>query len=58
MHAIRRILLSAAILLGFAAHASADPVNVFAAASLKNALDAVSAVRLISAGSAYMRDER
>lgn len=42
MLAIRRLLLSAAILIGFAAHAAADTVNVFAAASLKNALDAVS----------------
>lgn len=50
MHAIRRILLSAAILIGFAAHASADTVNVFAAASLKNALDAVSAAWKAEAG--------
>ena len=42
MSALRRLLLSLAILLGFAVQASAEPVNVFAAASLKNALDAVS----------------
>src|SRR5262245_13898068 len=42
MFALRRILLSLAVLAGFAIQASAEPVNVFAAASLKNALDAVS----------------
>src|SRR5436190_6941192 len=42
MSALRKILLSLAILIGPAAAAAAEPVNVFAAASLKNALDAVS----------------
>jgi molybdate transport system substrate-binding protein len=42
MSPLRRILLSIALLIGFAAAAAAEPVNVFAAASLKNALDTVS----------------
>jgi molybdate transport system substrate-binding protein len=42
MPALRTVLLSLAILTGLAAQAPAEPVNVFAAASLKNALDAVS----------------
>src|SRR5262249_47295808 len=42
MSALRRLLLSLTILLGFAAQSSAEPVNVFAPASLKNALDEVS----------------
>lgn len=50
MHAVRRLLLSAAILAGFAAHASAEAVNVFAAASLKNAVDAVSEAWKAEAG--------
>ncbi|QIG47105.1 molybdate ABC transporter substrate-binding protein [Nordella sp. HKS 07] len=50
MHAIRRILLSAAILVGLAGHASAEAVNIFAAASLKNALDAVSEAWKAEAG--------
>jgi len=52
MHAIRRILLSAAILVGLAGHASAEAVNIFAAASLKNALDAVSEAWKAEAGKA------
>ncbi|WP_368905263.1 molybdate ABC transporter substrate-binding protein [Taklimakanibacter lacteus] len=52
MLAPRRVLFSLAILAGFAAaQASAEPVNVFAAASLKNALDAVSAAWKAEAGS-------
>ena len=50
MSALRRLLLSLAILLGFAVQASAEPVNVFAAASLKNALDAVSQAWKAEAG--------
>lgn len=50
MSALRRILLSLAILIGFAAEAPAEPVNVFAAASLKNALDAVSEAWKAEAG--------
>ncbi len=50
MIAVRRILLSAAILIGLAAPAAAEPVNVFAAASLKNALDAVSGAWKAEAG--------
>lgn len=50
MTAIRRILLSLALVLGFAAQATAEPVNVFAAASLKNALDAVSEAWKAEAG--------
>ena len=50
MSALRRILLSVAILIGFAAQAPAEPVNVFAAASLKNALDAVSQAWKAEAG--------
>jgi molybdate transport system substrate-binding protein len=42
MPALRNLLLSLTIVLGFAAQASAEPAVVFAAASLKNALDAVS----------------
>jgi molybdate transport system substrate-binding protein len=42
MSAVRTILLSLAIMLGLTAPAFAAPVDVFAAASLKNALDAVS----------------
>jgi molybdate transport system substrate-binding protein len=50
MSALRKLLLSLAILLGVAAQASAEPVNVFAAASLKNALDAVSEAWKAEAG--------
>jgi molybdate transport system substrate-binding protein len=50
MSALRTILLSLALMLGLAAHASAEPVNVFAAASLKNALDAVSEAWKAEAG--------
>jgi molybdate transport system substrate-binding protein len=50
MSALRRILLSLAILLGSTAAAAAEPVNVFAAASLKNALDAVSEAWKVEAG--------
>lgn len=50
MSALRRILLSVAILVGLAAHVTAEPVNVFAAASLKNALDAVSEAWKAEAG--------
>ena len=50
MFALRRILLSFAILAGFAVQAPAEPVNVFAAASLKNALDAVSQAWKAEAG--------
>ncbi|MGE0008946.1 MAG: molybdate ABC transporter substrate-binding protein [Parvibaculaceae bacterium] len=50
MSAVRRILLSLALVMGLAAQASAEPVNVFAAASLKNALDAVSAAWKAEAG--------
>ena len=50
MFALRRILLSLAVLAGFAIQASAEPVNVFAAASLKNALDAVSEAWKAEAG--------
>lgn len=50
MPALWRILLSLAILVGLAAPAPAEPVNVFAAASLKNALDAVSAAWKADAG--------
>jgi len=50
MFALRRILLSLAILAGVAVQATAEPVNVFAAASLKNALDAVSQAWKAEAG--------
>jgi molybdate transport system substrate-binding protein len=50
MSALGRILLSLAILLGSTAVAAAEPVNVFAAASLKNALDAVSEAWKAEAG--------
>jgi molybdate transport system substrate-binding protein len=50
MTAFRRILLSLALVLGFAAQAQAEAVNVFAAASLKNALDAVSEAWKAEAG--------
>lgn len=50
MSALRRILLSVAILMGLASHVTAEPVNVFAAASLKNALDAVSEAWKADAG--------
>src|SRR5438034_5011530 len=50
MSALRKILLSLAILIGPAAAAAAEPVNVFAAASLKNALDAVSQAWKAEAG--------
>src|SRR5690242_13223550 len=50
MPALRRLLLSLTILLGFAAQASAEPINVFAAASLKNALDAASQAWKAQAG--------
>ena len=50
MSALRRILLSVAILIGFASQAPAESVNVFAAASLKNALDAVSQAWKAEAG--------
>ena len=50
MSALRRILLSVVLLLGFVVQAPAEPVNVFAAASLKNALDAVSAAWKAQAG--------
>jgi len=50
MFALRRILLSLAILVGFAVQATAEPVHVFAAASLKNALDAVSQAWKAEAG--------
>jgi len=50
MFALRRILLSLAILAGFAVQATAEPVHVFAAASLKNALDAVSQAWKAEAG--------
>jgi molybdate transport system substrate-binding protein len=50
MPALRRLLLSLTILLGFAAQASAESVNVFAAASLKNALDAASQAWKAQAG--------
>ncbi|MGE4252684.1 MAG: molybdate ABC transporter substrate-binding protein [Parvibaculaceae bacterium] len=50
MSALRRILLSLALVMSFAAQAPAEPVNVFAAASLKNALDAVSAAWTAEAG--------
>lgn len=50
MPVLRGILLSLAILVCLAAPAPAEPVNVFAAASLKNALDAVSAAWKADAG--------
>ena len=50
MFALSRILLSLAILAGVAVQATAEPVNVFAAASLKNALDAVSQAWKAEAG--------
>lgn len=50
MTAFRRILLSLALVLGFAAQAQAEAVNVFAAVSLKNALDAVSEAWKAEAG--------
>ncbi len=50
MFAPRRLLLSLAVLLGLAAPAASEPVNVFAAASLKNALDAVSEAWKAEAG--------
>jgi molybdate transport system substrate-binding protein len=50
MFAPRRVLLSLAVLLGLATSAAAEPVNVFAAASLKNALDAVSEAWKVEAG--------
>jgi molybdate transport system substrate-binding protein len=42
MSKLRRIVLGLAVLSRLAGWATAEPVNVFAAASLKNALDAVS----------------
>jgi molybdate transport system substrate-binding protein len=50
MSAFRRLLLSLALVLSFATQAPAEPVNVFAAASLKNALDAVSEAWKAEAG--------
>jgi molybdate transport system substrate-binding protein len=50
MSALRRILLSVVLLLGLVVQAPAEPVNVFAAASLKSALDAVSAAWKTEAG--------
>jgi len=50
MPAWRTVLLSLAILLGLTAEAPAEPVHVFAAASLKNALDAVSEAWKAEAG--------
>jgi molybdate transport system substrate-binding protein len=50
MSALRKTLLSIALLIGFAAAAAAEPVNVFAATSLKNALDAVSQAWKAEAG--------
>src|SRR6476660_7750779 len=50
MFALKRILLGIALVVGLATQAPAEPVNVFAAASLKNALDAVSAAWKAEAG--------
>jgi molybdate transport system substrate-binding protein len=50
MSALKKVLLGLALLIGLNGQVSADPVNVFAAASLKNALDAVSEAWKAEAG--------
>jgi len=50
MYPLRQLLLGLALALGFATQVSAEPVNVFAAASLKNGLDAVSEAWKAEAG--------